>query len=163
LAVNLSARSLEGFDIVDTVTELTAIWAVPPYWLTLEITEGALINASAATVLDRLNQIGERLSIDDYGSGYSALSYLRRLPVHEVKIDKSFVMDLASSAGNATIVRSTVELGHDLGLKVCAEGVEDAAAQQMLAEYGCDLAQGFFISHPLPATDLQAWLPVEEA
>jgi diguanylate cyclase (GGDEF)-like protein len=158
ISVNLSARSLEGFDIVDTVTELTETWDVPPDKLTLEITEGALINASAPAVLERLQHMGERLSIDDFGTGYSSLAYLQRLPVHEIKIDKSFVIGLASGAESATIVRSTIELGHDLGLTVCAEGVEDASAQEMLIDYGCDVAQGYFISRPLPAAGFVAWL-----
>jgi predicted signal transduction protein with EAL and GGDEF domain len=158
MSVNLSARSLEGFDIVDTVTELTESWDVPPDKLTLEITEGALINASAPAVLERLQHMGERLSIDDFGTGYSSLAYLQRLPVHEIKIDKSFVIDLESGAESAKIVRSTIELGHDLGLKVCAEGVEDASAQEMLIDYGCDVAQGYFISRPLAADSLVAWL-----
>jgi len=158
MSVNLSARSLEGFDIVDTVTELTEFWGVPPDRLTLEITEGALINASAPSVLERLHHMGERLSIDDYGTGYSSLAYLQRLPFHEIKIDKSFVIDLASTPESATIVRSTVELGHNLGLTVCAEGVENASTQQMLIEYGCDAAQGYFISRPLPAEAFLSWL-----
>jgi diguanylate cyclase (GGDEF)-like protein len=158
MSVNLSARSLEGFDIVTTVAELTEIWDVPPDKLTLEITEGALINASAPAVLERLHHMGERLSIDDYGTGYSSLAYLQRLPVHEIKIDKSFVIDLASGTESAKIVHSTIDLGHDLGLTVCAEGVEDSLAHQMLIDYGCDVAQGYFISHPLPSEGVLAWL-----
>jgi diguanylate cyclase (GGDEF)-like protein len=158
VSVNLSARSLEGFDIVDTVSELTESWQIPPDKLTLEITEGALLNASAPAVLERLHRMGERLSIDDYGTGYSSLAYLQRLPVHEIKIDKSFVIDLASGTESATIVRSTIDLGHDLGVTVCAEGVEDESARQMLIGYGCDVGQGYFISRPLPAEGVLAWL-----
>jgi diguanylate cyclase (GGDEF)-like protein len=160
MSVNLSARSLEGFDIVGTVAQLTESWDVPPDKLTLEITEGALINASAPAVLERLHHMGERLSIDDYGTGYSSLAYLQRLPVHEIKIDKSFVIDLASGTESAKIVHSTIDLGHDLGLTVCAEGVEDEHAHQMLIGYGCDVAQGYFISRPLPAQGVLAWLGV---
>lgn len=158
MAVNLSARSLEGGDIVDTVAELTDAWGVPADRLTLEITEGTLINTAAPTVLERLHLMGQRLSIDDYGTGYSSLTYLQQLPVDEVKIDKSFVIDLASAEDTAKIVRSTIDLGHALGLTVCAEGVEDGGAQQMLAEFGCDSAQGYFISRPLAAPAMLAWL-----
>ena len=158
VAINLSARSLEGDDIVDVVAELTETWDIPPERLTLEVTEGMLINAAAPSVLDRLHRMGERLSIDDYGTGYSALSYLQQLPVDEVKIDKSFVIDLAAVSDTATIVRSTIDLGHDLGLEVCAEGVEDPAALQMLVKFGCDSAQGYFISRPLSADGVADWL-----
>jgi diguanylate cyclase len=158
MAVNLSARSLEGGDIVETVAELTETWDVPSDHLTLEITEGTLINAAAPSVLERLHRMGQRLSIDDYGTGYSSLAYLRQLPVDEVKIDKSFVIDLASATDTAKIVQSTIDLGHDLGLKVCAEGVEGYEAQEMLREYGCDSAQGYFISRPLSAENMVTWL-----
>jgi anti-anti-sigma factor len=158
MSVNLSTRSLETFDIVDMVAELSETWAVPPQRMTLEITEGALINAAASAVLERFHDMGEQLSIDDFGTGYSSLAYVQRLPVDEVKIDKSFVIDLATGDDNATIVRSIIDLGHNLGLTVCAEGVEDEIAQAMLIDYGCDNAQGYLISRPLPAEDLLAWL-----
>ena len=158
MAVNLSTRSLENFDIVDTVAELSETWGVPPKRLNLEITEGALINAAAPAVLERLHQMGELLSIDDFGTGYSSLAYLQQLPVDEVKIDKSFVVDLSSTADNATIVRSIIDLGHNLGMKVCAEGVEDEVAQDMLMDYGCDIAQGHLIAPPMPGQEFMPWL-----
>jgi EAL domain-containing protein (putative c-di-GMP-specific phosphodiesterase class I) len=98
------------------------------------------------------------LSIDDFGTGYSSLAYVQRLPVDEVKIDKSFVIDLSANEDNATIVRSIIDLGHNLGLTVCAEGVEDERAQAMLMDYGCDNAQGYLISRPLAADDLLTWV-----
>jgi diguanylate cyclase (GGDEF)-like protein len=158
MAVNLSTRSLETFAIVDMVAELSETWGVPPERLTLEITEGALINAAAPAVLERFHVMGERLSIDDFGTGYSSLAYVQRLPVDEVKIDKSFVIDLSANEDNATIVRSIIDLGHNLGLTVCAEGVEDERAQAMLLDYGCDNAQGYLISRPLAADDLLTWV-----
>jgi anti-anti-sigma factor len=158
MAVNLSTRSLETFDIVDMVAELSETWAVPPQRITLEITEGALINSAAPAVLERFHNMGGQLAIDDFGTGYSSLAYVQRLPVDEVKIDKSFVIDLATAEDNATIVRSIIDLGHNLGLTVCAEGVEDETAEAMLIEYGCDNAQGYLISRPLPADDLLVWL-----
>jgi EAL domain-containing protein (putative c-di-GMP-specific phosphodiesterase class I) len=98
------------------------------------------------------------LSIDDFGTGYSSLAYLKRLPVHELKIDKSFVMKMESDADDAKIVRSTIDLGHNLGLKVVAEGIENEAVWQLLAEMGCDQGQGYFIGRPMPADQLVGWL-----
>ncbi|MDE2621501.1 MAG: EAL domain-containing protein, partial [Sphingomonadales bacterium] len=98
------------------------------------------------------------LSIDDYGTGYSSLSYIMKLPVHELKIDRSFVSSMVADADLRTIVRSTIDLGHNLGLRVVAEGIEDAAGLQLLKELGCDQAQGYFVSRPLPAEDLSLWL-----
>jgi diguanylate cyclase (GGDEF)-like protein len=158
MAVNLSSRSLESFDIVDIVAELSETWGIPPDRLHLEITESGLINAAAPAVLQRLHEMGERLCIDDFGTGYSSLANLQRLPVDEVKIDKSFVIDLGSAEDNATIVRSTIDLGHNLGLTVCAEGVEDDVSKRMLIDYGCDVGQGFLISRARPAGDFLTWL-----
>ena len=102
--------------------------------------------------------MGQRISIDDFGTGYSSLAYLHGLPVDELKIDKSFVMRLAADSDSAVIVRSTIELAHNLGLTVVAEGVEDQAALDLLIEYGCDSVQGFFLGRPCPADELAAWL-----
>ena len=107
-------------------------------------------------VLDLLHAMGERLAIDDFGTGHSSLVYLQRLPIDQVKIDRSFVMNLATAPGDAVIVRSTIDLAHNLGLKVVAEGVEDEVALAMLIEYGCDGAQGYFFSRPCPADELTA-------
>jgi EAL domain-containing protein (putative c-di-GMP-specific phosphodiesterase class I) len=102
--------------------------------------------------------MGERVSIDDFGTGYSSLAYLQRLPVDELKIDRSFVTSLSAASADAVIVRSTVELAHNLGLTVVAEGVEDEAAVSLLHEYGCDRVQGYLFSRPCPAEELTAWL-----
>jgi len=102
--------------------------------------------------------MGVKISIDDFGTGYSSLAYLRRLPVDEIKIDKSFVIDMATNRDGAAIVRSTIDLGHNLGLKVVAEGVEDEKTETMLREYGCDFIQGFHISRPAAAGPLGPWL-----
>jgi predicted signal transduction protein with EAL and GGDEF domain len=104
--------------------------------------------------------MGVRLSIDDFGTGYSSLAYLQELPVDAIKIDKSFVMAMGTDSGNATIVQSTVDLGHNLGLEVVAEGVEDMEAYNRLAELGCDYAQGYFLSKPLSPDKLTVWLEV---
>ena len=129
-----------------------------PDRLTLELTEGALIEAAAPDVLGRLHNTGEMMSIDDFGTGYSSLAYLQRLPVDEIKIDTSFVTSLSAASDDAIIVRSTVDLAHNLGLTVVAEGVEDDVAMNMLVGYGCDTAQGYFFGHPCPAEDLITWL-----
>jgi EAL domain-containing protein (putative c-di-GMP-specific phosphodiesterase class I) len=113
---------------------------------------------AALQVLEQLAETGVALSIDDFGTGYSSLAYLRRLPVEEVKIDRSFVRHMASEEGDHVIVRSTIDLASNLGLTVVAEGVEDGETLEQLAGLGCNEAQGYFISRPLPAADLSAWL-----
>jgi len=109
-------------------------------------------------VLTRLSALGARISIDDFGTGYSSLAYLKRLPVDELKIDRSFVQHLATDENDTAIVCSTIGLGHSLGLRVVAEGVEDERAWNLLAGMGCDVAQGYYLSRPLPASELDAWL-----
>jgi EAL domain-containing protein (putative c-di-GMP-specific phosphodiesterase class I) len=105
-------------------------------------------------ILTELSHMGVGLSVDDFGTGYSSLAYLKQLPVNELKIDQAFVRNLATNPDDASIVRSTIGLAHDLGLSVVAEGVEDQRACELLAAYGCDAAQGYFISHPLPAAQI---------
>ncbi|MGH9268643.1 MAG: putative bifunctional diguanylate cyclase/phosphodiesterase, partial [Acidimicrobiales bacterium] len=160
VAVNLSARSLVDAELPDQVDGLLAASGLPPSILTLEITESSLMADSgrALGVLSRLRDLGVRLSIDDFGTGYSSLSYLKRLPVSEVKIDRSFVVGLADDDNDMVIVRSIVDLGHNLGLTVVAEGVEDSGSWARLRELGCDLAQGYLISPPQPPAQLGAVL-----
>jgi EAL domain-containing protein (putative c-di-GMP-specific phosphodiesterase class I) len=118
-----------------------------------------MVNPDAAVaILTRLADQGIRLSIDDFGTGYSSMSYLKKLPVSELKIDRSFVMDLPRNEDNAVLIQSAVDLGHNLGLNVVAEGVEDEATLQRLREMGCDLAQGYHISRPAPAEALHNWM-----
>ncbi len=159
VAVNLSARSLtKHTEIAETVARLTERWAVPPAKLILEITENDIVGSDMIQALDVLHTMGERLSIDDFGTGHSSLAYLQRLPVDEIKIDRSFVTNLPTASGDAMIVRSTIDLAHNLGLSVVAEGIEDEATLDILVEDGCDFAQGYFFSRPLPADKLTAWL-----
>jgi diguanylate cyclase (GGDEF)-like protein/PAS domain S-box-containing protein len=159
MAVNISALSLRpSSNLPDTVAELTETWGTAPDRLTLELTEGALIEAAAPEILDRLHNMGERMSIDDFGTGYSSLAYLQRLSVDELKIDRSFVTSLSAGSDDAVIVRSTVDLAHNLGLTVVAEGVEDDVALDLLHEYGCDSVQGYLFSRPCPAQELTTWL-----
>jgi predicted signal transduction protein with EAL and GGDEF domain len=159
MAVNVSARSLtRGSALPDTVAQLTDRWGVAPGTLILELTENALIDAEGPVVLEILHAMGERVSIDDFGTGHSSLVYLQRLPIDEIKVDRSFVMNLATVSSDAVIVRSTIDLAHNLGLTVVAEGVEDEVALGMLIEYGCDSAQGYFFTRPCPAAELTTWL-----
>ena len=159
VAVNISARSLgPRSTLPESVRDLTEAWKTPPGRLILELTESALIEASASEILAQLHGMGQMLSIDDFGTGYSSLAYLQRLPVDELKIDKSFVTGLSVAGDDAVIVRSTIDLAHNLGLTVVAEGVEDEASKEMLIGYGCDRAQGYFFAPPCPAGEFTAWL-----
>ncbi len=160
VAVNISVRNLLDSDLPDEIGALLARHGVDPGRMTLEITESSVMAdpARALDVLDRLSAIGLRLSVDDFGTGYSSLTYLKRLPVDEVKIDKSFVIAMATDAEDAAIVRSIIDLAGSLGLTVVAEGVEDAASWQRLAEFGCDVVQGYALCRPVPATEATEWL-----
>jgi diguanylate cyclase (GGDEF)-like protein/PAS domain S-box-containing protein len=159
MAVNISAHSLTlGSGLPDTLAELSQTWGIAPGRLILELTENAILDADGSDILNVLHDMGARLAIDDFGTGYSSLVYLQRLPIDEVKIDRSFVTNLASAPSDAVIARSTIDLAHNLGLTVVAEGAEDVVALDMLAEYGCDSAQGYFFSRPCPAEELTTWL-----
>lgn len=159
MAVNVSARSLErGSRLPAVVARLTDSWGIAPGKLILELTESAVIDADVPSVLDALHSMGELLAIDDFGTGHSSLVYLQRLPIDQIKIDRSFVMNLASVPSDAIIVRSTIDLAHNLGMGVVAEGVEDDVALRMLVDYGCDSAQGYLFSRPTPAEELTRWL-----
>jgi diguanylate cyclase (GGDEF)-like protein len=160
IAVNLSARNLLDVQLPDQVAEALARHGVPASALSLELTESFLMSdpARSIEVMDRLARVGVELSIDDFGTGYSSLSYLRRLPIDEIKIDRSFVTNMQESGGDAMIVRATVDLGRNLGLRVVAEGVETAQVWDQLRALGCDVAQGFFLSRPMPPAEATRWL-----
>ncbi|HYC43358.1 MAG TPA: GGDEF domain-containing protein [Noviherbaspirillum sp.] len=159
LAVNLSVHDLYSPGLVERVAGLFSTWGISSELIQFELTEGALMTdpESALDTLERLKNLGVTLFIDDFGTGYSGLSYLQRLPVDGIKIDQSFVRPMVTSADSEVIVRSTIELGHNLGLKVVAEGVESAAIWERLDALGCDTAQGYLISKPIPAQQLQGW------
>ncbi|MFW3171432.1 putative bifunctional diguanylate cyclase/phosphodiesterase [Geodermatophilus sp. CPCC 206100] len=159
VAVNVSARNLLDERFVDDVLEVLARRQVPASWLELEVTESAIMAdpARAQRILARLAEVGITLSIDDFGAGYTSLAHLKDLPVHQLKIDRSFVAHMAADRSNALIVRSVVELGHNLGLTTVAEGVEDRGTWERLGELGCDVAQGYFLCRPLPAEELALW------
>jgi diguanylate cyclase (GGDEF)-like protein len=156
IAVNLSARNLRDAELVDKLEQMLSASGAEGNWLELEITEGAVMEdpESALVILKRLSDIGISLFIDDFGTGYSSLSYLKKLPVDAVKIDKSFVIDMLMNTDSAAIVRSTIGLAHDLGLKVVAEGVENRAVWDRLIDLDCDVVQGYHISRPLSAEQL---------
>lgn len=164
VAVNLSPRHLLDPELPVTVAELLRTYAVPPRLLTLEITESSLMTeaGTAAGAMGTLRALGVRLSVDDFGTGYSALAYLQRLPLDEVKIDKSFVHAMANDVSARAIVHSIIDLAHTLGLSVVAEGVEDEANRQALAELGCDLMQGYLLSRPLAPQNVAAWAELHE-
>ncbi|RKP45562.1 putative bifunctional diguanylate cyclase/phosphodiesterase [Trinickia fusca] len=160
VSVNVSARELIQSSLPDTFSALLKKYGVPAEMLWIEITESAIMDDPnhAIQTLDRLHALGIRLAIDDFGTGYSSLSYLKRMPVDELKIDKSFVMGMVLHRDDETIVRSTIDLAHNMGLKVVAEGVESEFVMRRLAELRCDLAQGFHLSRPLPPSKLEDWL-----
>ncbi len=160
VSVNLSVRDLLDPSIVGEVRALLASAEVPPDRLQLEITESSVMDQPerALATLRGLADVGVGLSVDDFGTGYSSLAYLQRLPVRELKIDRSFVMHLTTNANDAEIVRSTVDLGHNLGLSIVAEGVEDQASMTFLIEVGCDIAQGYYIARPMPAAEVPLWV-----
>ena len=160
VAVNLSAHSLTDHGTIGMVKDALASSSVDPNWLTLELTETAIMTdaAKALITLTELADMGVRVAVDDFGTGYSSLAYLKRLPVDEIKIDRSFVMDMANDANDAVIVRSTIDLAHNMGLRVVAEGIETQEIWNMLTELGCDQAQGFLMGRPVSPKDLEQWL-----
>jgi len=159
VSVNLSARNLLDQSLPDEVAELLAVHGVPPELLELEVTESALMTepARAKQILERLSAMGIRISIDDFGVGYTSLSQLKTLPVSELKIDKSFVLSMDEDVDNAMIVHSVIDLGHSLGLSIVAEGVETDQALATLKDFGCDVAQGYFMSRPIPVDAFDSW------
>ncbi len=158
LAVNLSAWNLHDPDFPDMTSDLLQTWKVEPARLKLEITESSIMAHSAIETITRLSALGVGLSIDDFGTGYSSLAYLKRLPVNEIKIDKSFIIGMMGDSASVSIVRPIIELGHNMGLQVVAEGVENRETRDRLVTLGCDLAQGNFLCPPIPAADLTRWL-----
>jgi diguanylate cyclase (GGDEF)-like protein/PAS domain S-box-containing protein len=158
VSVNVSPRCIEDHSLEEMVARALETSKVEPHRLTLEITEGVAMAAAAAKALARLSEMGVRLSLDDFGTGYSSLLYLMRLPVNEIKIDHSFVSGLATDPDSAAIVRSAVGLGHNLGLRVVAEGLQDRAAEAILLEAGCDSAQGFLIGRPMDESEVTSLL-----
>ncbi len=160
LAVNVSAKSLQEQTLPAKVHSLLSKWSLDPRFIKLEITESSIMAdpAHALAILSMLQSLGIRLSIDDFGTGYSSLIALRQLPIDEIKVDKSFVMGMTSNDADAAIVRTVIDLAHNLEKQVCAEGVENQETWDKLQELRCDLAQGYWMSRPLRAADMMQWL-----
>jgi EAL domain-containing protein (putative c-di-GMP-specific phosphodiesterase class I) len=164
VAVNLSPRALGQRDLVSVVRQALSEAGVPPSWLTLEITENAFPeNTRVLTeTLRQLGELGVRMSVDDFGTGWSSLSKLKELPVQELKIDRSFIFALAEDATDHSIVRSVLDLSRSLGLTVVAEGVETDAVRRLLRDLGCPLAQGYLFSRPIDGSRLTGWMAARE-
>jgi diguanylate cyclase (GGDEF)-like protein/PAS domain S-box-containing protein len=160
VAVNLSTRTLQESFLADLVLSLLEKWEVDPSYLKLEITESSVLSDPdrVIDILESLQRKGVHFSLDDFGTGYSSLSYLRKLPVDEIKIDQSFVRDMVHNESDGEIVSATINLAHNLGRQVVAEGIEDRPTWDMLRELGCDLGQGYYLSKPLAPDALSRWL-----
>ncbi len=160
VSANLSAWDLRENDLPDRIAALLEQYGLPARYLCVEVTESAVITEieHAVEILKRICAMGIKVAVDDFGTGYSSLAYLKHLPIHELKIDRLFVKEMFHNPIDATIVQSTVTLGRNLGLRVVAEGVEDLETANQLAEYGCDIGQGYYWSPPIPSRDLEHWL-----
>ncbi len=160
VAVNLSMWDLRELTLPNTIGALLERYSLPAHLLRVELTESVVMTDVERTldILNRLSRLGIQISVDDYGTGYSSLAYLKRMPISELKIDRSFVMHMAETDVDATIVQSTVAMAHSLGLKVVAEGVEDEKTWCLLADFKCDTAQGYYMSRPVSAQDLENWV-----
>jgi len=165
VAVNLPASSLVDIDLPNRIMGLLADRALPAEALHLEITEEFLAadRARARTMLTRLRELGLQIAVDDFGTGFSSLVYLRDLPIDELKLDHVFVLPMADDARAAALVISTINLAHSLGLRIVAEGVENRTTLTKLTEHGCDQAQGYYLSPPVPAAELDTWLAQRRA
>ncbi|MCG8379752.1 MAG: EAL domain-containing protein [Proteobacteria bacterium] len=160
MSINISARDLGDSELPDVFAALIAKYGVQPDWITLEITESSIMDdpKHALTILNKLGELNFRLSIDDFGTGYSSLAYLSKLPVQEIKIDQSFVLEMNKNKSDELIVKATIDLGHNLGLKVIAEGVENEEVWHRLKQMNCDVLQGYFFSPPLEKNEFFKWL-----
>jgi len=160
VAINLSVQTLHDESIADYIQQILRAYTVSPKHVTLEITESAMMTnpTKVSNVLRQLNNIGVSISADDFGTGFSSLSYLKKLPVNEIKIDKSFIMDMTRNTTDKTIVKSAIGLAHNLGLKVVAEGIEDIHTQEELQKLSCDVGQGYYFSKPLNSEAFLKWI-----
>jgi diguanylate cyclase (GGDEF)-like protein/PAS domain S-box-containing protein len=160
IAINLSAWNLRDVTLPNTIAALLEQYCIPARLLCIELTESAVMTDThrSLDILAHIFALGVHISIDDFGTGYSSLAYLKQLPIDELKIDRSFVQQMNTSKADATIVRSTINLAHSFGLRVVAEGVEDVATLELLSTFHCDIAQGYYMSRPLPVAQLERWL-----
>jgi diguanylate cyclase len=160
VAVNVSARTLHDPELRDRIERTLRRWDLPPRLLKLEITESTVMAHSgrARETLERLSSLGIALIVDDFGTGYSSFAYLKHLPVAELKVDRTLIRDMLVDEKDAAIVRSIVDLAHNLGMRVVAEGIEDEAVWRQLGDLGCDRGQGYYLGRPMAAEQLDAWL-----
>ena len=160
VSINLTAKDLHNPELPDLIAGIRGASGVDPSWIILEITESSIMTdpAMALEIVNRIRQMGFQFSIDDYGTGYSSLSYLKQMPLKELKIDRSFVTDILRSEHDAVIVNATINLAHNLAFQVTAEGVESQEVLDLLRAEGCDIAQGFFISRPMPVVEFDDWM-----
>ncbi len=160
ISVNLSIKDLHDPELPDLIAGIAVSTGIKPEWVILEITEGSIMTDPELSlgIIERLNKMGYKLSIDDYGTGYSSLSYLKKMPLTELKIDSSFVLDILSSESDDVIVNATINLAHNLGLQVTAEGIETKEVLDKLVSYGCDIAQGYYFSKPCTVSDFNQWM-----
>jgi EAL domain-containing protein (putative c-di-GMP-specific phosphodiesterase class I) len=160
VSVNLSAKDVIDLRLPGQIADALARFDVPAELLDLEITESVLMAdpARARSIVTKLGELGATTTIDDFGAGYSSLAYLKRLPVHALKIDRSFVLGMTENTHDATIVQAVVDLAHNLGLRVVAEGAEEMSVWERLREAGCDEAQGYLLAQPMPPEKATAWL-----
>ncbi len=165
ISINLSVKNLLDNQLPEKISTLLKKHQFDSSFVTLEVTESSMMSnlESSIKVLNELSEIGVAISVDDFGTGFSSLAYLKQLPVNELKIDKSFVMEMAHNESDAVIVHSTIDLGHNLGLKVVAEGIENQQTYDIIKRYGCDLAQGYLFTRPLPIDEFKAWLIADRA
>ncbi len=164
ISINLSAKDLHDPELPDLIAGIAVSCGIKPEWIILEITEGSIITDPELSleILDRLSKMGYKLSIDDFGTGYSSLSYLKKMSLNELKIDRSFVQDILVSDSDDVIVNATINLAHNLGFYVTAEGVETKEILDKLKAYGCDIAQGYHFSKPLSVTGFNQWITESE-
>jgi diguanylate cyclase (GGDEF)-like protein len=160
VSVNVSLSTLLDPDFVDSVVSILGLWGAEPGNLTIEITESNFMSDPdrSFAVMSELKDMGISVAVDDFGTGYSSLSYFKSIPARELKIDRSFVMNMVQDLVDQKLVRTVINLAHEFDLKVVAEGVEDEASLQMLKQFGCDIAQGYFFGRPMPAAQFQTWL-----
>lgn len=165
IAINLSAQDLRDIYFVGMVKRSLEKFQVNPICIILEVTETSMMQdmTMSMSTLSQLSKLGVMLSVDDYGTGYSSLAYLKSLPVDEIKIDQSFVLNMDRDKGSNVIVKSTIELAHNLGYRVVAEGIENKETYKILQEYGCDIGQGYYMSRPLPEKELIEWFNEKKA
>jgi EAL domain-containing protein (putative c-di-GMP-specific phosphodiesterase class I) len=164
ISVNLTASDLRNADLPDLVEQALATWRLPAELLTLELTEGSMVEQEdrSMNTLHRLKSIGTKIAVDDFGTGYSSMTYLKTMPLSELKVDQTFVNKITSVTQDRLIVRSMIDLAHALNLEVVAEGAEDRETVLLLRDYGCDKIQGYFYSKPLPAPRFIEWCQQRE-